>query len=61
VSGAASFRWLDVSGDVGINHVTNYNHVAGVTHDDLAARIQVMFVWARIFGGAPSIRRDDGP
>jgi len=61
VTGAASFKWLDVSGDIGINHVTNYNHIAGVTHDDLAARIQVMLVWARIFGGALKAGHDDGP
>ncbi len=59
VTGAASFRWLDVSGDVGVNHVTNYNHVSGVSHNDLAARVQVMLVWARIFGGALSTGRDD--
>jgi hypothetical protein len=30
VSGAVSLPWLDVSGDVGLNHVSNWDHVVGV-------------------------------
>jgi hypothetical protein len=61
VSGGATFPWLEVSGDVGINHVTNYNHVVGATHNDLAARVKVALVWARLFGGHASAHRDEDP
>ena len=51
VSGAVSLSWLDVSGDVGVNHIVNYQHVEGVHHTSIAGRIQFSLVWARIFGG----------
>jgi hypothetical protein len=52
VSGAVSLSWLDVSGDVGIDHVTNYQNVQGQSHTTLSGRVQFSLVWARIFGGA---------
>jgi hypothetical protein len=61
VSGAATFPWVEVSGDIGVNHVLNYNHVSGVTHNDFASRVKVSLVWARLFGGGVSARRDDEP
>lgn len=51
VQGAATLPWLDVSGDVGVNHVTNWEHVTGSRHTELAGRIKVALVWARIVGG----------
>ena len=61
VSGGATWSWVEVSGDIGVNHVTNYNHVTGVSHNDFASRVQVSLVWARIFGGGVSAGRDDSP
>jgi hypothetical protein len=61
VSGAVSLPWLDVSGDVGVNHVVNYQNVQGVHHTSLAGRVQFSLVWARIFGGTirPTPKRGD--
>jgi hypothetical protein len=61
VSGAVSLAWLDVSGDVGVNHEVNYQHVPGIHHTSIAGRVQFSLVWARIFGGtirAPAKEKD---
>src|ERR1700722_550613 len=59
VSGAVSLDWLDVSGDVGVNHIVNYQHVEGAHHTSIAGRIQFSLVWARIFGGHIALPSSD--
>jgi hypothetical protein len=64
VQGAASFPWLQLSGDVGVNHETNWQHVTGLRHTELASSVKVSLVWARIFGGTvypPSSHDADSP
>jgi hypothetical protein len=51
VSGAISLPWLDVSGDVGLNHVSNYQHVAGVDKNLFAGRVVVTLTWRRAVHG----------
>jgi hypothetical protein len=52
VSGAVSLPWLDVSGDIGLNHVSNYQHVPGVDKNLFAGRVMVSLTWRRILSGA---------
>ena len=52
VSGAVSLPWLDVSGDIGLNHVTNWQHVQGVGKTLFAGRVVVSLTWRRILSGA---------
>jgi hypothetical protein len=51
VSGAVSLPWLDVSGDIGLNHVSNYGHVAGVDKNLFAGRVMVSLTWRRLLKG----------
>ena len=51
VSGAVSLPWLDVSGDIGLNHVSNYQHVAGVDKNLFAGRVVVSLTWRRLLSG----------
>jgi hypothetical protein len=51
VSGAVSLPWLDVSGDIGLNHVSNYQHVAGVDKNLFAGRVMVSLTWRRLLSG----------
>jgi hypothetical protein len=51
VSGAVSLPWLDVSGDIGLNHVSNYQHVAGVDKNLFAGRVMVSLTWRRLLKG----------
>jgi hypothetical protein len=41
VSGASRWRDLEVSGDLGLNHSTNYLHVTGATNNVFAGRVKV--------------------
>ena len=41
VSGASRWRDFEVSGDVGINHATNYLHVVGATHTGFEGRVKL--------------------
>lgn len=52
VSGAVTGSFVELSGDVGVNHVTNYNHVAGNTRSLFAGRVRVSIYTAPLFGGA---------
>jgi hypothetical protein len=52
VSGAVSLPWLDISGDIGLNHVSNYQHVPGVDKNLFAGRVMVSLTWRRILSGA---------
>src|SRR5262249_13654583 len=51
VIGAVTLPWLEVSGDVGVNHATNYENIAGVNRTLLAGTVKVSLVVARLFGG----------
>jgi hypothetical protein len=51
VSGAVSLPWLDVSGDIGINHISNYQHVVGVDKTLFAGRVVVTLTWRRALHG----------
>jgi hypothetical protein len=51
VSGAVSLPWLDVSGDIGLNHVSNYQHVAGDDKNLFAGRVVVSLTWRRLLSG----------
>jgi hypothetical protein len=51
VSGAVSLPWLDVSGDIGLNHVSNYEHVVGVDKNLFAGRVMVSLTWRRLLKG----------
>ncbi len=51
VSGALSLPWIDVSGDIGINHVSNWQHLPGVDHTHFAGSVKFALTWRRIFGG----------
>lgn len=59
VSGAVSLPWIDVSGDVGINHVANWEHVVGLRHTQLAGRVVISLAWRRILGGVIEPDEDD--
>jgi len=52
VSGVVSLPWLDVSGDIGLNHVSNYGHVPGVDKNLFAGRVVVSLTWRRLLSGA---------
>jgi hypothetical protein len=41
VSGATRWRDFEVGGDVGVNHVTNDQHVVGATHTGFEGRVKV--------------------
>jgi hypothetical protein len=51
VSGASRWRDLEVSGDVGVNHNTNDQHVAGVTRTAFEGRVKVAIEprWSILF------------
>jgi len=51
VSGASRWRDFEVSGDVGVNHVTNDAHVTGVSHTSFDGRVKVAIEprWSVIF------------
>ena len=51
VSGAVSLPWLDVSGDVGLNHVTNWEHVQGMNKTVFAGRVVFTLTWRRALHG----------
>ncbi len=51
VIGAVTLPYFELSGDVGVNHATNYNNVAGVTRTSIAGSIKMAFAIARLFGG----------
>lgn len=51
VSGGVSLPWLDVNGDIGLNHVSNYDHVPGVDKNLFAGRVVVSLTWRRILSG----------
>jgi hypothetical protein len=51
VSGAVSLPWIDVSGDVGLNHVKNWDHVTGVDKTLFAGRVVFTLTWRRLVHG----------
>ncbi len=51
VSGAVSLPWLDVSGDVGLNHVTNWDHVSETGKTLFAGRVVFTLTWRRAVHG----------
>lgn len=58
VSGAITVPYLEISGDIGVNHATNYNNVAGVTRTSLAGEIKVALSVVRLFGGGVRVPSD---
>jgi hypothetical protein len=58
LSGAVTIPYFEISGDVGVNHATNYNNLAGVTRTSIAGTIKASLVISRLFGGAISPPRD---
>jgi len=51
VSGAARWRDFEVGGDVGVNHLTNDQHMAGATHTAFEGRVKVAIEprWSIVF------------
>jgi hypothetical protein len=51
VSGATRWRDFEVSGDVGVNHNTNDQHVVGATHTGFEGRVKVAIEprWSVVF------------
>ncbi len=51
VTGAVTGPWIELSGDVGVNHARNYDNVQGISRWSLAGTIKLTLYVARLFGG----------
>ncbi len=58
VTGAVTGPWVELSGDVGVNHATNYQNVAGISRWSVAGTIKLSLSVARLFGGTIHVPGD---
>jgi hypothetical protein len=58
VTGAVTGSWVELSGDVGVNHATNYDNLPGITRWSIAGTIKLSLSVARLFGGTVHVPED---